>query len=32
LEAHRAALLPLDLALLFYLPYRDLQLWLKSRL
>jgi GT2 family glycosyltransferase len=31
LEAHRAALLPLDLALLFYLPYRDLQLWLKSR-
>ena len=31
LAARRTALLPLDCALLFYLPYRDLQLWLKSR-
>jgi GT2 family glycosyltransferase len=31
LEAHRIALLPLDFALLYYLPYRDFRLWLKSR-
>jgi len=30
-EARKPALLPLDCALLFYLPYRDFQLWLKSR-
>jgi len=31
LRAHRLMLLPLDFALLFYLPYRDFRLWLKSR-